>query len=63
MSVDFTGNQGEGIKSHKTDMPTKGMGGKGKIESPVSTFPNNANKTDMPKGKTPGGSIIDSPVG
>ena len=45
-----------------TDMPTSGMGGKGKIDSPVANFPSGMSNTSMPKGKTPSKSIIDSPV-
>ena len=63
MAVDFAGKQGDGIKSHSNPLPTKGMGGKGKTESPVANFPKNASNASMPKGKTPGGSLIDSPVG
>ena len=61
--LEFAGNQGEGLKKHSNPLASKGMGGKGVIDSPVGNFPTNASKTEMPKGKTPGGSIIDSPVG
>ena len=60
--LEFAGNQGEGLKKRSNPLPTKGMGGKGVIDSPVENFPSNSNKTDMPKGKTPGGSLIDSPT-
>ena len=61
--LDFTGKQGEGLASAKTTgMPTGGMGGKGKIDSPVSNFPTGMNTTAMPKGQVSGKVKIDSPV-
>jgi len=60
--IDFAGNQGDGIKSHSNPLPNKGMGGKGKIDSPVANFGTGAAKTDMPKGNVTGKTAIDSPV-
>ena len=63
MSVDFTGNQGKDLaKGKSTGMSTKGMGGKGKIDSPVANFPSVASNTAMPKGKVVGKTSIVSPV-
>lgn len=60
--VEFAGKQGEGIKTHSNPLPTSGMGGKGKIDSPVANFPKGASKTDMPTGPVTGKTVIDSPV-
>lgn len=60
--VDFTGDQGQGIKGHTTDMPTGKMGGKGPIDSPVKSFADSGKGVEMPKGKTPSANIIQSPA-
>lgn len=61
--IEFAGSIGEGIKgTSSTNMATTGMGGKGKIDSPVAGFPTGSNSTAMPKGKVTGKGKIDSPV-
>ena len=60
--LECAGKQGDVLKSHQTKMPTTGMGGKGKIMSPVENFPNVGSRTGMPTGQVTGKSKIDSPV-
>ena len=63
MAIEFAGKQGSDLsKGKSTGMSTTGMGGKGKIDSPVSNFPSVSNSTSMPTGKVTGKTAIDSPV-